>query len=225
MIVKDGWFAMQRFLKPDISEDISNNRSRLSKAPSLSIVFSILNIAKHCLHVWFASPYLLSHIPSCATCKPWTTSLRRTTARYILDWLYCTVLYCTVLYCTVLLGGVPRPHGPLLQAGPGSARPAGHLGSVHLIYLLLSIYTILYYTTYTINYCLQLPPRTWTYHQLADMTSDLAINYENIFHISLLFYVLYQVSPVKSCNVPNSRYVQCLECLCVLFCGNKLQEG
>ena len=42
-------------------------------------------------------------------------------------------------------GGVPRPHGPLLQAGPGSARPAGHLGSVHLIYLLLSIYTILYY--------------------------------------------------------------------------------
>ena len=52
---------------------------------------------------------------------------------------------CTVLYCTVLQGCVPRPHGPLLQAGPGSARPAGHLGSVHLIYLLLSIYTKLYY--------------------------------------------------------------------------------
>ena len=38
----------------------------------------------------------------------------------------------------MLQGRVPRPHGPLLQAGPGSARPAGHLGSVHLIYLLLS---------------------------------------------------------------------------------------
>ena len=47
MIVKDGWFGKQRFLKPDVSEDISSNRSSLSKPPSLSIVFSILNIAKH----------------------------------------------------------------------------------------------------------------------------------------------------------------------------------
>ena len=120
MIVKDGWFAMQRFLKPDISEDISNNRSRLSKAPSLSIVFSILNIAKHCLHVWFASPYLLS--PAALPANP--EQHRCGEQQH---------------------GRVPRPHGPLLQAGPGSARPAGHFGSVHLIYLLLSIYTILYY--------------------------------------------------------------------------------
>ena len=113
MIVKDGWFAKQRFLKPDVSEDISNNRSSLSKAPSLSIVFSILNIAKHCLHVWFASPYLLS--PAALPANP--EQHRCGEQQH---------------------GRVPRPHGPLLQAGPGSARPAGHLGSVHLIYLLLS---------------------------------------------------------------------------------------
>ena len=138
MIVKDGWFAKQRFLKPDVSEDISNNRSSLSKAPSLSIVFSILNIAKHCLHVWFASPYLLSHIPSCATCKPWATSLRRTTARYRTD---CTVLHCTVLCCKVVFPVPMDLFSKLAQAVPGLPDTSGQ----YIIYLLLSIYTILYY--------------------------------------------------------------------------------